>query len=468
MSGTGDADQSVLGATTVPLWIDQLDPRPRRSVLVGSTDVDVAIVGGGYSGLWTALYLKRLDPSIRVAVIEREFCGFGASGRNGGWVVGELAGSFESYAKRSTPAAAMRLARAAFGAVDEIGERVAEYDINCAFRKGGTIRVARTTPQAERQAAEIKHEHARGFTSDEIRLLDAEQARVHLNATAVRSGIFFAPSAAVNPARLVTGLADACEREGVMIYEGTAATDIVPGRVETAHGTVRADFVVRATEAYTRDLPGVRRTFLPVYSLMIATEPLSDELFDRIGLTDRQTFADDRYMVIYGQRTSDNRLAFGGRGVPYLWGSRIKSETELNLESHRRLRETLVELLPQLSHVQVSHRWGGVLAIPRNWLPGLGLNRSTGLGWLGGYVGEGVAASNLAGRTMAELITGQSTPRTDLPWVGVTARRWEPEPFRWLGVRSSRGLLLRADQREERSDSADRLGTRVAGLLRGD
>lgn len=459
---------SVEQASTRPLWIDRLNLGPTRAALSGRLDVDVAIVGGGFSGLWTALYLKRLDPSVRVAVIEREYCGFGASGRNGGWCIGELAGPFDRYAARSSPAEAMRLMRAGFGAVDEVGERVAEYDIDCDWAKGGTIRAARTPSQARRQAAEVAHEHQRGLTEQEIRLLSASETKEHLAAADLHSGIFFGPTAALDPARLVQGLASACERLGVQIVEGTPVTDVRPGWVVSDGGRVRADFVVRATEAYTRDLPGMRRRMLPVYSLMVGTEPLAADVLDSIGLRDRQTFSDDRRMVIYGQRTGDGRLAFGGRAVPYLFGSKIKSDAETHLASHQAITETLCELLPQLGGVRITHRWGGVLAIPRNWLPGLNLDRSTGLGWLGGYVGEGVAASNLAGRTMAELVLGQSTPRTDLPWVGVHARDWEPEPLRWLGVRVSRHLLHLADQREERTGRDDRLASRAAGLLRGD
>lgn len=235
-----------------------------------------------------------------------------------------------------------------------------------------------------------------GFTEDELRLLTADEARRYLRATDVRSGIFFAPSAALQPARLVTALAEIVEARGVAVLEQTAVTAMEAGVVRTDRGIVKAPVAVRATEAYTRDL------------------------------ADRTTFADDRLMVIYGQRTADNRIAFGGRGVPYLFGSRIAESAELHEPSHELIRETLVELLPVLADTTITHRWGGVLGIPRNWVPGVTLDRSRGQGTLGGYVGEGVVAANLGGRTMAELILGEATERTTLPWVGATARRWEP------------------------------------------
>ena len=451
------------------MWLDtfpgSLDPRP---ALDGDRDADVAIVGGGFSGLWTAYYLLGIDPTLRVTVIERDVCGFGASGRNGGWVVGELAAGIEKYAALADLPASLRLARAIFDSVDEIGRVAAAEGIECGYHKGGVIRLARNRPQAERQAAEVAHHHELGLTPDEIRLLSADDARRYANATGVLGGIFYAPCAAHNPALLVRGLAEAAERRGAKIYEQTAAAAVEPGRVLTDRGTVRAEVVVRATEAYTRDLRGRRRQLLPVYSLMIGTEPLPQSVFDEIGLADRPTFADDRYMVIYGQRTADNRIAFGGRGVPYLYGSRISPSVEQHHRSHERIHATLVDLFPALSEARVTHRWGGVLAVPRNWTPFVHFDRAAGTAGAGGYVGEGVAPSNLAGRTLADLITGTESERVGLPWVGVRHRRWEPEPLRWLGVRTSRWILAAADTYEFRTNREAKAAVAVAGKIRND
>jgi len=207
--------------------------------------------------------------------------------------------------------------------------------------------------------------------------------------------------------------------------------------------------VVRATEGYTRDLDGERRALLPIYSLMVATEPLPDELVDQIGLADRPTFSDDRFMVTYGQRTEDNRLAFGGRGVPYLFGSAISSQAETHDTYHALIRQTLIEMLPVLADVTFTHRWGGVMGAPRDWMPSVNFDQATGMGSLGGYVGEGVAAANLAGRTMAR------------------SRRWEPEPFRWLGVRGSRAVLGVADDREYKTGREATGAYRIYQLLKG-
>ena len=451
------------------MWLDtypgSLEPRP---ALEGDADTDVAIVGGGFTGLWTAYYLRQLDPTLRVTVIERDICGFGASGRNGGWAIGELAAGIQKYAALADLPASLRLARAIFDSVDEIGRVTAAEGIECGYHKGGVIRWARNAPQARRQAAQVAHEHELGLNADEIRLLSADEAREHGRATGVLSGIFYAPCAAVDPARLVRGLAEAVERHGAKIHEQTAVVAIEPGRVLTDRGTVGADVVVRATEAYTRDLRGRKRQLLPIYSLMIGTEPLPRSVFDEIGLADRPTFADDRYMVIYGQRTADDRIAFGGRGVPYLYGSRISPSIEQHHRSHERIHRTLVDLFPALSKARITHRWGGVLAVPRNWTPFVHFDRAAGTAGAGGYVGEGVAPSNLAGRTLADLICGADSERVDLPWVGVRHRRWEPEPFRWLGVRGSRWLMAGADVYEYRTNREARAAVALARKIRND
>ena len=451
------------------MWLDtypgSLGPRP---ALEGDTDTDVAIVGGGFTGLWTAYYLRQLDPTLRVTVIERDICGFGASGRNGGWAIGELAAGIQKYAALADLPASLRLARAIFDSVDEIGRVTAAEGIECGYHKGGVIRWARNAPQAARQAAQVAHEHELGLNTDEIRLLSAEEACEYGRATGVLSGIFYAPCAAVDPARLVRGLSEAVERHGAKIHEQTAAVAIESGRLLTDRGTVRADVVVRATEAYTRDLRGRKRQLLPIYSLMIATEQLPRSVFDEIGLADRPTFADDRYMVIYGQRTADDRIAFGGRGVPYLYGSRISPSIEQHHRSHERIHRTLVDLFPALSKARITHRWGGVLAVPRNWTPFVHFDRAAGTAGAGGYVGEGVAPSNLAGRTLADLICGADSERVGLPWVGVRHRRWEPEPFRWLGVRGSRWLMAGADMYEYRTNREARAAVALARKIRND
>ena len=439
---------------TGSLWEETAGPGPTggqgdRSPLDGDRRVDVAIVGAGYTGLWTAYYLSAAEPGLDIAVFERERVGFGASGRNGGWCIGELAASYDVLRRAGGAVAARGQIRAMFDAVDEVGRVTAAEAIECDFVKGGALRLARNRPQLDRLRAEV--EHARdevGLDDGDLRLLDQDEAEAELAATSVLGGVHFAHTAALHPRKLVDGLAAAVERRGVRIHEATEVSALAPGEVVTRRGRVSASFVVRATEGYTGSLRRHRRHLLPLYSLMVATEPLSPDVWQSIGLDGRATFADDRHLVIYGQRTADGRIAFGGRGAAYGYGSRIDPAIEQRSATHDVIIETLHELLPQVSGAEITHRWGGVLGVPRDWRPSVGFDEASGTAWGGGYVGEGVAAANLAGRTLAELIIGEDTERTDLPWVDHRSRRWEPEPFRWLGVNGALRLMGSADRIE--------------------
>lgn len=444
---------------SLSLWLDgypgPLDP---RSPLGGDAQCDVAIVGGGFTGLWAAYYLLRQDPTLRVIVVEKEIVGFGASGRNGGWCVGELAAGPERHEEVAGNDAARRFLHELFDSVDEVGRVAKREGIDCHFTKGGTIRLARNRAQLARQREEVGHYQSRfGLTDDDLRLLDGDEARAHLDATEVVGGLFFAHTAALDPARLVRGLGEAVERLGATIAEQTTATAIEPGRVVTDRGIVQADVVVRALEGYTPTLDGHHRKLAPLYSLMVATEPLSDAVWAEIGLSERQTFTDDRHMVIYGQRTADGRIAFGGRGAPYGFGSRIDPAIERRSRTHGRIISSLVDLLPVLEGVAVTHRWGGVLGVPRDWFPSVAVDREGGIASAGGFVGEGVSPSNLAGRTLADLVTGTDSPRVELPWVGHRSRSWEPEPLRWLSINGALRVMGLADRSESRTGNDSKL-----------
>lgn len=452
----------------VSLWFDHfpgsLEPRP---ALDGRGDVDVAIVGGGLTGIWTAYYLLRRDPALRVMVIEKEIVGFGAAGRNGGWCMGSLAAGPDRHERDAGNALARQFLRELFDSVDEVDRVAAREGIECDFTKGGTIIVARNRAQLERQRHEVLRRQRRfGLTDDDLRLLGAAEASQHLNATDVLGGVFYAHSAALDPLRLVRGVAQAAERLGAEIVEKTAAIAVEPGRVITDRGSVRAEVIVRALEGYTSELAGNRRGLSPLYSLMVATEPLGDDLWAEIGLSARQTFADDRHMVIYGQRTVDGRIAFGGRGAPYGYASRIDPVIERRSKVHDRIADTLVELLPVLKDVGITHRWGGVLGVPRDWYPSVGFDRARGLAWAGGYVGQGVSPSNVAGRTLADLITSGDSSLVRLPWVGHESRNWEPEPIRWLSINAALRVMGLADRTEARSGRDSLLARAMWKLMR--
>jgi glycine/D-amino acid oxidase-like deaminating enzyme len=450
---------------TLSWWLASLPSPPPRPPLDGDLEVDVAIVGAGYTGLWTAYYLVSNDPGLRVAVLEREVAGFGASGRNGGWCSALFPASTAKLARMGGRDAAVAMQRAMRATVGEVG-RVAEAEgIDCHWAKGGTVVAARSQLQLARAEAEVAEARSFGFGEEDLRLLDAEEAAGMLGATRVVGATWTPHCAAIHPLRLARGLADAVERRGVELFEGTAVTSIEPRLARTATGVVRARHVVRATEGYSPALPGLRRAIAPVFSLMIATEPLSEEQWASIGLARRQTFSDHRNVIIYGQRTADGRLAFGGRGAPYHFGSRVRPSFDQDPTVFAKLRRVLVELFPVLEGVRITHSWGGPLGIPRDWCASVGLDRSTGLAWGGGYVGDGVGTSNLAGRTLADLITGRESELVRLPWVDHRSRPWEPEPLRWIGVNGALRLALWADRSEARSGRPSRAAAALDRLI---
>ncbi|NNF64570.1 MAG: FAD-dependent oxidoreductase [Acidimicrobiia bacterium] len=453
-------------ATKRPLWWEAVDAKPTRASLSGDLDVDVAIVGAGYTGLWTAYYLAEHDPSLRIAVLESHHVGFGASGRNGGWCHSEYPLGIGVLAKDHGNAAALRHMDALNRTVDEVG-RVAQLEgIDCHYAKGGVLAVARSQTQLEGVEHEMAEAKRIGVGEEDLVRLTGPEAREMLNATDVIGGTWHPHGAAIQPALLVHGLAAAVERRGVTIFESTRATDIAPGVVTTGFGAVRADMVVRATEGYTSELPGLERTMVPLYSLMVATEPLSDELWDEIGLHNRPTFADYRNLIIYGQRTSDGRFAFGGRGAPYYWRSGIADGNDIHDGVHREIVRALLELFPVLHDVEVTHRWGGPLGAPRDWKPSVSIDRAAKLSWAGGYVGDGVNTAALAGRTLADLILERDTDLVTLPWVNHRWKQWEPEPLRWIGINAGLEMAKRADANEERFGKPSRLAT-LGNWLRG-
>lgn len=445
-----------------PVWSATLSDGAalRRPPLEGDTDADVCVVGAGFTGLWTAYHLLRADPSLRVVVVEAGQVGFGASGRNGGWCSALFPVSTSGLVRRHGIDAARAMRRAMVETVDAVGDDARAEGVDCHFRKGGTVVVARGPAQLTRARAEVEEAHALGL--DELHLLGEQEARERLNAEDTVGGTWTPDCARLHPVRLVRGLAGAVERRGGRVVEGTRAVRLAPGRVETDAGTVRAEVTVRATEAYTSLLPGMRRAVVPVYSLVLATEPLDAAVWARIGLASGETFSEFRHLVVYGQRTADDRLVFGGRGAPYHFGSAVSARFDQEPSVFARLRSTLLDLLPVLGpELPVAHTWGGPLGIPRDWHASVGYDRAAGLAWAGGYVGDGVSTSHLAGRTLAHLITGTDSDLTRLPWVGHRSPDWEPEPLRWLGVNAGLRLATAADVEERLTGRPARL----AGVL---
>jgi glycine/D-amino acid oxidase-like deaminating enzyme len=434
------------------LWSATAPPAvPSTERLDGDRSADVAIVGAGYTGLWTALSLLHADPRLRVIVLERNHVGFGASGRNGGWCSALLPISLTTLAERHGHDAAIAWQRALIESVDCIGRFAAtsaEHGHDPQFHKGGTLTVARNPSQERRLAADVAEARRFGFGEQDVRRLDARSTAHRVNVEGGRGALFTPHCAAVHPLRLVRAIAAAATRAGARVVEGVDVVEIEPRRLTTTAGTVHADVIVLATEAYTAQLPGRRRRVLPIYSMMIGSEPLTDDHWQAIGLADRQTFTVASNLVVYGQRTTDGSLAFGGRGAPYHYGSRVESVFDTDGRVRAALLDAVTAMFPVLGDVAFPYHWGGPLAAPRDWHPHVALDERTGLASAGGYVGDGVSTSNLAGRTLADLICRRDTELVRLPWVGHRSRSWEPEPLRWLGVRAVATAVSRADRAE--------------------
>lgn len=448
------------------MWLDgvpgELIPRPS---LPGPTDVDVAIVGAGFTGLWTAYYLKKADPHLRVAVLEREIAGFGASGRNGGWCHTTFPGSRSAAEKTHGRQAVIDQQRALHRTAYEVARVVETEGIEARFRLGGQLDLATTPLQLLRMREAVEYEREWGFTEDDYAILGAADMRERIKVAGCLGAVYTPHGAAVDPARLARGLADVVERMGVPIYERTPVTRIEPHVATTDAGAVRADVVVRATEAFTPELPGYERTVVPIYSLMIGTEPLPDAFWDEVGWSGHEVFGDFRFLIFYAMHTEDGRIAIGGRGAPYHYGSRISEAFERVSEVQDHLRVLLGELFPAIGDAKVSHRWGGAIAAARDWYASVGLDRPTGMAWAGAYVGDGVSTTNLAGRTLRDLILGQQTELTGLPWVGHRSKSWEPEPLRWLAINAALRAMSSADAAEERTGRPSKRATYVKKLI---
>jgi len=449
------------------LWWDSLTKSVQiRPSLKNDIDVDVAIIGAGYTGLWTAYYLLKKSPNIKIAILESNVAGFGASGRNGGWCSALFPVGLEKMAQQSGREKAIRMQQIMFETVDEVGNVIRDENIDAEWQKGGSYSIARDKIQLNRAIDEANHFKEWGFEDSDFTFLDQNSARSRINASNILGTTFTPHCAAMNPAKLVRSLAEVVESKGAQIYENTKVLNFSKNIVKTNSANVKAKYIVNATEAYRSNLPGLKRSSIPVYSLMIATEPLSEKIWDEIGLKNRETFADYRNLIIYGQRTKDNRFAFGGRGAPYHLGSRINNKFDQHKPTHVDLLKTLVELFPIIKDVKVTHTWGGPLSIARDWAAHVSLDSNTGITSAGGYVGDGVGTSNLAGRTLSDLILKNNSELISMPWVNHKSRKWEIEPFRWLGINSTLQLARFADFVEKKIKK-ETLITKLLHMLQG-
>ena len=432
------------------LWWDGIE-RPKFSP--GSLDQnwDVVIVGGGFSGLWSAYHLLNAQPDLKIAILEKSLVGAGASGRNGGWASALYPVSELSLLRRFSAEAVETLFAHLRGSIDEIGKFIEREKISAQFIKGGTLLVARNQAQLDRLKSERDPRSI---------LLEADETLARIGMQGALGSTFNPHCASLNPAQLVVGLARSLEKRGVAIFENTLVEISNNKKVFYRGNEISSRFALRAIEAYHAN----NREQIPIYSLMIATQPLPDEAFKEIALHNRETFAEVSHLVNYAQRTADNRLAIGGRGAAYSMGSRRNESRESNQKIHGHLQKMARQWFPILKDYQFTHAWGGAVGVTRDWSPFLRWDGK--YGEMGGYAGDGLTLSYLTASTAAALILEESpSDRASLPFVQWKSPRWEIEPLRWLGINAGIKLTKIADWEEKKTDQPSRMMRHLAPIF---
>lgn len=440
---------------------------------------DLLIVGGGLTGLWTAYFASLEHPDWTITVLEAKQVGYGASGRNGGWLSTLLPGNRAVYAQTVDAAGGDGLAavrtfqQEMFTTIHDTLDVLRTEGIEAHQTQGGNLRIAQTPAGMQRILATYENDLEYGYSSDDVRILDASAVRARVNVDGVLGGAHYQHTNAVDPALLTRGLAKVVVTRGVRICEGTPVTHISQGRVTTTRGPVRGTTILCCLEAYsgtvTGDAPGLGgRHLIPVNSSMIVTEPLDEETWARIGWDNRDCLNDAAHTFIYAQQTADGRIAIGGRGAPYAFNSGTPGDGEVSERTIAQLKHKLSALFPGVE-LPIAHSWRGIIGVTRDWCAGIYFDPATRLGAARGYAGHGVTATHLAARTLLDRAAGRTTVRTELPWNDHDSGLWEPEPIRWLGVHSMYRLFEFADSWEQRRGAEQtslvaRLGSRLAGL----
>ena len=446
-------------------WWESLPKWESLPSLSTASEPDVAIIGAGYTGLWSAYFLSKLNPDLSIQIFEKEHVGFGASGRNGGWVSSLWPVSLTKLAASTNQEVAISFQILLHDLVKQFGQTLTEEKIDADFALAGTVNLARSTAQLKRLNQEITEYQDFGFSADHYHLTN--DLSTLPNATNLLAGLISPHCASIQPAKLVRNLAHVVLKQGTEIFENSAVTNL-DGNQFTANGhRVSAKYVLVATEGYRHQL--IKRITAPIHSLMFITDPIPADLLTQLRLKPGQTFNDSRNLIIYGQRTADNRIAFGGRGAPYRFGSKTGHEVELHQGAFRYLKNALSEMFPDLSEyvANPSHFWGGPIGVSRDWQPSINFDPESGVITAGNYVGDGVAASYLAGKSIAELITKTNSDLLSLPWMHHKSRKWEIEPIRYLLINAARISISAADKLEQKLKKETLLTKVLWRLLKG-
>lgn len=456
---------SIATAVQRPVWHEGHAHEWPAESAPPSDQVDYAIIGAGFSGLWTAYYLSHAHPQAVIGIFESKRVGFGASGRNGGWCSGFFPLTINELADQFDAESALTAYRESFRTLDEIERVVRDESIACSWHRGGTVQSASTVLQAERLQQMVIDHHELGLQRSDVSWLPAHEVGNHVRVAQTHGAVFSPHCATINPFALVLGLARVVRSRGVKLWEHSPVLSFTRGVVRHARGEVRARFVIQATEGYSHAIRQTRRRLAPLYSLMVATEPLANDVLATINWQNRPTFNDGGRMIIYAQLTADNRIAFGGRGAPYHFGSRIADEFDLDDHTHLRIADSIARHFPAAAGAKITHRWGGPLGVPRDWTPTVIVDREAGYARLGGYTGDGVAATNLLARLTVDRLVERDSVLTGLPFNDHQSPRWEIEPLRYLGINLLLKLSESIDRYEERYAKVPRIRSKVFDAL---
>ena len=445
-------------------WLAEAGPAEPAPALEGQRSADVVVVGGGYTGLWTAWQVKRLQPEASVVVLEQEGCGVGPSGRNGGFLNG-LWFSLPTLRKHFGDREAIAVARAAQRSVTEIGDFCRDQRVDAWYRQAGYLQVS-TAPAWDRAWEPAMAACRELGEPDACVALDPEQVRLRCDSPIFRGAGFYKGAATVQPARLALGLARRVRERGVEVYEHSEVTSVERrgGDVvaETKHGSVRAKAAVMAGGGALARLPGMHHRLTLTSSHIVITEPVPDVL-ERIGWTGGECITDSRAMVHYFRTTPDGRIAFGWGGGRVAFGTRTDGRAERDPAVIDEVRGHLRRFFPGLEGRRIEHAWGGPIDVSPSHLPVIA-ELEQGIHCAFGYTGHGVGPSHMLGRSLASLALERRDEASRLAFVDPPAQRVPPEPFRYVGGSMIRRAILRKEAALERGRTPGPVTRALAGI----
>lgn len=460
-------------------WADSVTHTDTKPSPVPQEQQDLLILGAGLTGLWTAYYAAKKHPDWKITILEAESVGFGASGRNGGWLSPLIPGNRAVYARKRSQQgidptrSIIDFQESMNDAIEETLQVLSVEDIDADQHQGGHLQVATTEAGFARLKKAYEANLQYGYSADRLNLLEEESLRSRINITGAIGGLHFKDTARVHPAKLTKGLAQVVSNLGVTICAGTRVYRVNPGNVQTNRGPTYGHTIVSCLESYSGtvacEAPGFgNRQVIPVNSAMIVTEPLTDSQWESIGWHGEECLNDAAHTFIYAQRTKDGRIAIGGRGTPYKFNSGTAGAGEVDNKTIRSLTRRLGELFPTVN-MRISHAWKGTIGVTRDWCAGVFFDDASRIGTARGFAGHGVTATNLAARTLLHRIDKENSRLTRLPWNDHNSGQWEPEPVRFIGVHAMYRLFGIADFHEELTNATDtsliaKVGSRLAGL----